>query len=453
MTPYPVLRKTKKYPRDRRAKLLYPVLESFRWQKKPKRVPIAPRYAVLFRRMYSERTQLSSKLKTVYLNATSQINTAQSARSFSNNPNWRQEVADGLDATYPYYRYEAQVGPVRYAGITTGSGYFSESFGSVGGQVNVSPGDYIPLQDEAMRKLKNKLSANIGRAQLAAPLAESKEIGRLVRQINGLGMTTFKSLLALKKTKGKSVLKLFGDVWLGFGFGVNPMLHDIKAAADAILDYQQRTDCRSRVTGYKSTRWVSRASSNPGTIAFGTGMWLNTCAIHTQSVRITAGVDLKLRSAASYSTRDHLGLKITDVPEMLWELVPYSWAVDYFATVSPWLEDIFFTLPGDTIYISQSKKYRNRTVWSLERIVNTAGFNWQGHVNDGYFKYDSFTRSKLTNLPTRSLRFKTVDEIARHGASKMLNLAAVLASRKGTGVDLRYKQVPFQIFPSKTRPA
>jgi hypothetical protein len=298
------------------------------------------------------------------------------------------------------------------------------------------------LKDVALGRLKNRLNGYIGNAQLAAPLAEAREVHRLVRQINGLALSTVQAALAIKKTKGKSALKQFGNVWLGYGFGVNPMLSDLEKAALAVLDYQTRQDNRIRVSGTASRDYHSSIRNNPsgGAIAFGTDVWVTTSSNHVQSVRYVAGVDLKIRSAASYSVGDHLGLKVSAIPSALWELTPYSWAVDYFTTVSPWLDDVFWTLSGDTVYVSLTEKYQVEAIMMTEPVLNSPGFNWQGSFSTGRFRYSSIARTPLSSLPTRSLRVKSEDEIAKYGLTKVINLASVLAGRLGGAYTARHNK-------------
>lgn len=411
---YPIL------PREKRVKRVR--------EERPTQVVSAVKYD---KRMFSARTTILTGLTSTWTDSTASITAVNISRTFQKNKDWRQEVARGADATYPYNRSVAAVKPLRYTATTRGSGYISQSYGTVGGQATVNPLPDTDLQEIASGRLKNRLSGYIGNASVMAPLAEAREIGRLVRQINGLGLSVVKSALAIRKTKGRSALAQFGDIWLGFGFGINPMLKDIEKAANAITDYQLRDDNTVRVSGTASRDYFASAANSPGAIAFGSTLWVNTTNRQTQSVRIVAGIKLKLKSSASYSVYDHLGLKISEIPSTLWELTPYSWAVDYFTTVSPWIDDVFYTLPGVATYVSMTRKYQNEASWTLNRFADQAGFKTSANITNGGFRYASITRSKLSLLPTRSLRFKSTDEIAKYGLTKFLNLASVLAGRHG----------------------
>lgn len=356
------------------------------------------------------------------------------SRSGTKNPGWRVTIARGGDASSGYSREHYAVKLTKYRVKSETSNDLSFGSGLLYGGMMNSPNDTTALDDRALARLKNRLSGKVGNAQLGPPLAESREIYRLVRQINDLAMSTFKALLAAKKSGGKSITKQLGDIWLGYGFGVNPLLNDIKSAADSILHYVTRENNRVRLygsatqvyhTGYVPVGISSEFIAKDASIAF------NLNAHHTQGIRYVAAVDLNVRCGNNYSVTDHLGLKVEALPSILWELTAFSWAVDYFTTVGPWLEDMFYTLPATIVYLNKSYKYQSVTTASpVAQRFNNASIGFAG--NPSTVRYTVFVRTKLAPvLPTRALRIKTADEIASHGLTKLLNLASVLAGKHG----------------------
>jgi len=362
--------------------------------------------------------------------------------TYLNQPGHKVAIAKGVDQTGAYTREIRLLKSAAYSvhSESTISALFparrwSDGYGQVyGASLDASPppATLQSLKDIALARLKNRLSGYVGNAELAAPLAESREIHRLVRQINGVGMDTLKAMLAAKKSKGKSVTKLASQIWLGFAFGVNPLLKDIQTACDSILKYQTRQDQTTRVSGSANTEYSSYSKQLLGVVAYGVDMYNIHAAHHDLSVRIVAGLNLTTRSSASYSVSDHLGLKVGALPGTLWELTPFSWVVDYFSTVGPWLEDMFYTLPGTTIYVSQSTKYHCDTLSTGEFIPQSAAsMKVSGNGGQSKNRYVSFNREKLSLLPSRALRIKSADEIAKSGVSKLLNLASVIAGHYG----------------------
>lgn len=412
----------------------YPILQRVRYKKSLRNVEIASgsiptRYRKIMKaNWYIKSTKTDNP---TWLNHSSTVNFGNTTQSKTNNPGWRQVVAVGGNATYTYARTVRSFKPAKYTCQSESTAYSSNGFGQIHGSMFIVPGDFAPLRDKALASLKHKLDGNIGKAQLAAPIAESREIGRLVRQINKLGIDVVKAGLAIRKTRGKSALKQFGDIWLGFGFGVNPLLKDIESAANSILDYTTREDRHVRVIGTATNEWTTGNRDVPSEeIAYQCYVGFHNHALHRQGVQIVAGIDLNLRSAASYSVRDHLGLKISDLPGVAWQLTPFSWAVDYFGTVGDWLDDMFYTLPGTCKYISRAEKYQSVTT-SQPFASWGPGFSGAFGGTASLAKYVNFQRYKLAVLPSRALRIKSSDEIASHGLTKFLNLASVLAQKRG----------------------
>lgn len=391
-------------------------------------------------RRWADWSSKGTLLDPNYINSVVTQTLLSAGKTYVAVPDWKVKIAKGLNANGAYARegIEAMI-PARY---TCRSRIFNGLYDSRGsgtvqcGSLHAMKA-FEPLEEKAAGRIKHKLSGYIGNAQLAAPIAESREIHRLVRQINGLGMDTLKAMLAAKKTKGKSLSKLVGDAWLGYGFGVNPLLRDIKSAADSILKYVTRQDQRVVVRAVATDEWTSGSTDALSNCCYGGGLAFTHSAFHKQSVLITAGIDLTTRSSASYSVADHLGLKLGALPSTLWELTPYSWVIDYFTTVSPWLDDMFYTLPGTTKYIASNRRYRVETYGGLKfGLLTSFTGEVSGAGTESKVVYFNFSRNNLANLPSQSIRIKSADEIAFHGLTKLLNLSSVIAGRHG-GSSLR----------------
>jgi hypothetical protein len=369
-----------------------------------------------------------------WISVTSKDFNGTDERVGTKNANWRVIIANGGDATTTYGRSQYRCRPTSFSVRTEDSSYLSTGYGTMFGGLLMQENDVSVLEDQAIGRLKHKLSGKVGNAQLGPPIAESREIHRLVRQINEAGMSAFKALLAAKKTKGKSASKAAADIWLGFGFGVNPLLQDIKSAADSVMHYVSRQDYRVRITGTATQEYHSSynnaISSSDAISAHATLGWFLS-SNHVQGIRYVAGVDIKVQAGSGYSVADHLGLKLGALPSILWEITPYSWAIDYFTTVGSWLDDVFYTLPVTVKYLSKSYKYQCETLATPKALV-TAGTSCSFSGLPSLGRYTRFTRTKLApTLPTRSLRIKTVDEIASHGLTKLLNLGSIIAGRHG----------------------
>jgi hypothetical protein len=356
-----------------------------------------------------------------------------SIKSGTKNNGWKVTITKGGDATSNYSRELYTIKPCQYSVRAESLNWLSNGYGTLGQGILRLENSTTAIDARAVASLRNKLQGKVGNAQLAAPVAESREIHRLVRQINDLGMDTLKAMLAAKQSKGKSVSKLAGNIWLGFGFGVNPLLKDIQSAADSILHYVTRRDSRIRISGTANQEYVSGQApiASSEFVAQDCAITWHKIAKHEQGIRYVAGIDLQVRSSANYGVTDHLGLELGALPSTLWELTPFSWVVDYGSTVGEWLEDMFYTVPGTVKYVSKNYKYQCVTT-SIPQPIFTLGTTGSLAGSNSEAKYTLFTRTQLApTLPVRPLRIRTADEVAKHGLNKMLNLAGVLAGRRG----------------------
>jgi len=377
-----------------------------------------------------------SMLNSDYILRKTRVVIGTDGKSYVSTPDWKVKLAKGLDASSAYSRQGvSRFVPASYQCRSTVNGYLSVGNGTVICGSYPAQKPYDDLVSQATGRVKHKLQGHVGNAQLLAPLAESREIHRLVRSINGLGMNALGAMLTARKTRGRSLTKLFGEIWLGFGFGVNPLLKDIQSACDSILHYQTRQDYRVKLSGGASMDWVTANGKGiADTAAYQAYYGFTHSTQHIQSVLLTAGISLNVRTAASYSVTDHLGLKISQVPSTAWELTPFSWVVDYFVTVGPWLDDMFYTLPGSLNYCTLAKKYRSITTGDMffQKVNQFDSGTVDGTGGGSLVECFAFSREVLSSLPSASLRVKSVDEIAIFGITKLLNLASVIAGRHGT---------------------
>lgn len=152
----------------------------------------------------------------------------------------------------------------------------------------------------------------------------------------------------------------------------------------------------------------------------------------------TGAFDFSFMNANSYTLREHLGLSdfLTKAPSTAWELMPFSWMIDYFTTVGDYLSDTFEIPSGVLKYLTESRTCLNL----FEDMVRPEGKPYgAGFVNHSvqYFSfrpasvtYVNFERTVLATLPHRVLRFKTKDEVGINAVTRLLNLASLIKGSK-----------------------
>jgi len=353
-------------------------------------------------------------------------------RVTTSDPNWRVKLAKRLEATNPY-SFKEWVSVVSYLshcttlrrdpGLEIHGECLQSYFG--GGYGLVSDSDDTALRDLALARVKNRLQSHYGNVNAVVPVVELRDLRHTITGTAKLATDLLHTLTAIRKTKGASARKYAADAWLNFSFGVNPLISDTAKIASSIQDYLDRKDHSTRITGVASKNWFSSLKETGQTSAFGAGLSTHSVGYHTLSYKYIAGFDILVEAANNYSIVDHLGLRPEQLLSVAWELTPYSWVVDYFATVGPFLDDTFVVPPGSTKFVLLDRLYtldvdiRTSIVPSSGTIVTSQS------KKPGYLKYVHFDRSRLTSLPRIGLHFRSFDSVGSYAVNKLLNLASV----------------------------
>lgn len=363
------------------------------------------------------------------------VSYGSNVRTTNSNPSWRVQVAKNVNASTNYLveKHSLQLPRVAVKSWVYSTPYpwLGENLNQV--NVGVLPSIYTAddsaTMDLALARLKRKLSSNVGNMNALVPLAELKDLRGLIRNSADLAASAVGALIDLRKKTShgnKSVQKFAADIWLEFSFGVSPLIADTKAVAESINKYLLRENRSLRLSGTASKTWSSGSKGSVSS-SYGAGMDYDWHAKHTLSYRYVAGFNLQIGSANNYGIGEQLGLEFGSLPSVAWELVPYSWIADYFTTVGAYLDDAFVTPPGDTEYVIRNRRYLIEAVGAFSHSPADANSKvlWQ-QKGSGKWTFFSFSRTSLSNLPHRTLRFKTVDEMGLHAVNKLLNLTSLL---------------------------
>lgn len=379
-------------------------------------------------RKYCTMTSLTTGVTSVKFNSSGTNDIFSTMLSGVQNPNWKVKVAKKQDASTPYQRS----GGTAWSTSLVGSGVSaSNRYEFFGNDPPPSPPAIIPsdsgYKNLAITRFKRKLGKSIGQAALQAPIAECRELHGLIRQATSIGTRALQTLIDIRRTKGKSALRFAGDTWLGYSFGVSPIISDINKSIVSVQDYLSRDDHFQRITASATKEWHTLTRNTRSVQYAGcTNVNHDDRELHLLQYRYVGGVDLKIRSGNNYTAVDHLGLGVDNIPGTLWELTAFSWLVDYFSNVGAYLDDIFYTLPGDLRYLNLDTRYMYKG-YRKPTVHNCSGQTyWLTTAKEGGTEYYNFKREVLAALPHIGLRIKSRDEIGLYGVNKLLNLASIL---------------------------
>jgi len=380
---------------------------------------------------------LPNGVTTVTNTSTTPCNELQIKNSM---PTWRDRILHNLDATGPYTRSFVSLKPLFsscYSFNSSAPFYNVVNYRGIGDLASyvlargfATPATNAQQRNIAIRKLRAKLNGDTAQFQSLVPLAEIREVHSLLRAVTYSATDLTKALLDIKRTKGKSALKFASHAWLTFSFGIQPTMADIDSLMKSIAFFNESNLHVQRYSASSSTEWLG--SSLPNNPELG-GNNQDILRSYTTMIKyrhsFVAGHRFPLiNSSGSFSAaQDQFGLRLGHVLPALWEATMFSWIGDYFFTVGDFLSDTWVKPPGNTLYVSEgrlwdatirfSDEFRPKALTQLLSVVR----------GSGELRYVQFDRIPLgSQLPVRSLTYKSSDEVGKFAVTKLLNLASLL---------------------------
>jgi len=345
------------------------------------------------------------------------------------NPGYKDRILKGIDAGSNYTRrvYNCTPGLVRMMSNTANyEGYrFETYYPSPLPSVLYDTGS---VATEASSRLKRKLREFTGQSNQLTNVAELRELPKTIGGLVNSATTLVKSV-SNSRRRGASLKNWASDQWLNWSFGILPTLAAVDDAVSSVNSYLARDDHMIREYGVYARDWKS-SNQTLATGSYGALVERRSAWYHDLSCKITAGYRFNLKSANNYTMAKHLGFDISSVIPTAWELLPYSWLVDYFTTAGSFLEDTFSGNPGNSIYLYQTIRYRVTGEETYKPKPNAGTQILSFYMEPTKFSYFELTRTALGILPHAPLRFKTRDEVANNAINKLLNLTAILGSKK-----------------------
>lgn len=421
----------------------------------------SPRYR-LWRTTFAGSTSITESVTTPKF-------VGQETKIGQKDTDWRLKIAKSQDATGPYTRKCWDHIVPHYTNIrawtTNGSGDLAEqnmlnmefSAHNIAGSGNVDNA----LADRALARLKSKISNQyLHNARMFVPTAELRELRKSIKDAASHTEVAleaiYKALFVAKNVKklrlprnlAKQVrareiserrertIDYIQSTWLQWSFGMAPLISDIMGALESVDRFLDRPMNKMRVRTSATKEWQGGFKSVSGN-QNGWSTDITANAHYTLQYAYVAGLDFDVFSANNYGIAKHLGYDNfgSQVPSLIWELTAFSWVFDYFTTVGAYMNDTFVFPSGFTTYIVRTRKYTCQIDERCDMVESQNQIGWYNHaildsvIEPGYAKYIELQREKLTSLPRRSIRVKSLDEIGQNAVSKLLNLGALFKVR------------------------
>lgn len=232
-----------------------------------------------------------------------------------------------------------------------------------------------------------------------------------------------------QRSKRENLQSMVADTYLEYKFGWVPLHEDVKGiitALDRLLTQHRvtRADSKYRAT-YESPilREIRSIGGN-----------LKCEEERKRQTSYILSTKCALKPAVDHDFQTQFGMDLPSFAPTLWELLPWSFVIDYFANVQQLL-NAAFTVRSEVVYVSQTEIIRTKAVnriklLGLDRTVDTSGYSVL-HDRAGSLTGESvsLTRACAFGFPPFSVGMPSRGQI--------INLAALIASHNRSTWALR----------------
>lgn len=294
-------------------------------------------------------------------------------------------------------------------------------------------------------KSKSKLERYSNEINFLVDIGEYKETIAMIKRVRSFIFDWIAAIWDLRKLEPRKFILMVSESWLAFNFGLRPLIDDLSVAIENL----------TRAVAYPDTRVINSVSpeyQENGTfprnatwfiqsgdgVSFVLNGGYNITAKVTHKARVIFPTDVK-----KWTYIQTLGLDLHSMlnnsASTVWELIPFTWVIDYFFSIGEAIEDDNYSAPG--VCVSSDIIYDvNVDFWwdvtHTPRPADTRGFEHNfGPKTWGKPRASGVRiikeRQPTVLLPARTVQFKLGAQINSNADSKLMNLVAVLVQSMG----------------------
>jgi len=249
------------------------------------------------------------------------------------------------------------------------------------------------------------------------------------------GFWSYLKAMRRRKATGRQALAIMNraaaNTWLEFQYGWRPLVMDLKGAMQALADFNYRSPVE-RISGFAKAEYALQGSQTSfAADTYLTYTWKPLSKQET-TVRYTGGMNALCDGVGAVT--QHFGVDLASFVPTVWELLPYSFLVDYFVNVG----DILNACSANTsqlYYCDKSIAVHNQTIMSnVVAVDNLASGTYSvkrlqasGSIGSPASSYVAYNRSIVSpGSLAPSLRFYVPGDYSLRWA----NMAALIMQGK-----------------------
>jgi len=209
---------------------------------------------------------------------------------------------------------------------------------------------------------------NLLRNPISAATSFLQNYGANQTRIAGYSKYSAANRSANNRRQGKAALNAASSQTLAVNFGLKPLMMDIEGLIEALL---QRVTLRDTARG--------KASDEGYTLTTGI-QWLNGSALADGRYSLYVKHECVVRAGALYafdgaSLAGRLGLSLKDIPSAAWELLPWSFFIDWFSNIGKLIDAVTASCTND--FLAEWITVRQKTTVIRTSTSVSPGTGWQ----------------------------------------------------------------------------
>lgn len=237
------------------------------------------------------------------------------------------------------------------------------------------------------------------KVNLSVAFAERKKTATLVQDSCSSLKEAFSELK--KWNSARKIVKSIGDLWLSYRYGWMPALMDVHGAVKAIEDRDNGTYNRYIVTT-RSRRNKSETASRTHESTIGGYAPVTVTYSLTRNLTVSVRADAALTNATYRRLQD---VGVTDPITTAWELLPYSFVVDWFLGVGDFLDGVN-ALKGYTFLGASTTKCQKSTAYGVCKPSSNSTYVTESCAGSAFNEDFVFSRS-VGNFGSSQLLLKS----------------------------------------------